>query len=136
MRLLEAYRHNVSRIIVEVHPWRQIVSLISYTLSLRVVQEVSPLRSILKHSIKFACRFLREAKKDGRSFLGDADYDQDGENHDEHGAEGEAELALVPANVLARLFGEEAKLLPAGQTPLFALFLVLEDVTVSALVLL
>ena len=117
---------NVS-VIVEVHPWRKIILRFSDVLHLLEVQEsrcvvwiilIEPIGLLIhEHCIVFTCRFLGEAKKDSWALLCDTDDDEDGEDDDEDGAEGEAKLALMPAYVLARLLREQAKLLPACQTP-------------------
>ena len=80
---------------------------------------------IEEHCIVLASSFLGKAKKDSWALLGDADNEEDGENDDEDGAEGQTELTLMPAYVLARLLHEQAKLLPASHTPSIILFIVI-----------
>ena len=117
---------------IEIHAWRQIVLLISDTLSLLIVQKGSVVwlfvglfvviaddLSIVKESVVWAGCLFGQAQENGWAFLCDADYDQDGEHDDEDGAEGKTELTLVPANVLARLLGEQSKLLATAKPPTF-----------------
>jgi len=66
--------------------------------------------------------FLREPQEDDGALLGDGRDYQDGENDDEDRAERQAELALVPPNVLARLLEEESELLPACHLKRTSLF--------------
>ena len=70
-----------------------------------------------KRSIVGPCKFFREPKKDYWTLFCDAYDDQDGENHDEDGAEGEAELAAMIFDIFARLFDEKSNFLAACQSP-------------------
>ena len=66
-----------------------------------------------EHAIVLTNLLLREAEENDGSLRDDAGDDEDGEHHDEDGAEGETELALVSRHVLEGLLHEEAEFLPA-----------------------
>ena len=117
------------------HPRRKIILRFSDVLHLLKVQEVPSIVQIIpiapigqliyEYCVVLTCCFLGEAKKDGWALLCNADNDEDGEDDDEDGAEGETELALMSAYVLARLLSEQAKLLPAAHPPRILLLLII-----------